>query len=186
MKKMNTSSTSTREYELVLLLSPDFSETEAQEYIETIKKDRIESESGKITFEDFWGRQTLAYPIKKQTAAVYAVIAFTFEGAKIKNLEEEFRIDKKIIRHLISLVEKNEEKMTKKEIDDWNRENLPEEKKKKGKAEEKRAPLKSRGKGRKSPPSEPVKVKTEKEDGNLDKKKLDKKLDEILEGDLDI
>lgn len=171
-----------REYELIILVTSDISEPQAEEFVESFIKEKIEERGGKVTFRDDWGRKRLAYPIKNEEYAYYFVIWFEIEGVQIAPLDEEILIEKNVIRHLTTLVEKHQEKITREEILSWNKEHLPEKKKTRKEKEIKVAP-----RGRKKPYEKKPEVKVEKEKNTkLDKKQLDKKLDEILEGDLDV
>jgi small subunit ribosomal protein S6 len=81
------------EYEIVLLLTPTFSEQQAKDFIEEWKQTALKD--CKVTFEDFWGKKTLAYSIKKEESAYYVVICFTGEGHVIAPLDEEIRLESK-------------------------------------------------------------------------------------------
>lgn len=103
-------------YEIMLLYTPELAETAAQKEVTLFKK-RIEESNGKITFEDFWGKRDLEYPIEKKTSGFYVVIQFTLEGDELRNLDEELRLDTKILRHLVTKVPETEESpLTYKEI----------------------------------------------------------------------
>lgn len=169
-----------REYELVLLLHPQLSEADAESFVETFISEKISPLPGaEITFRDFWGRKNLAYPIKKEDSAYYMVLNFTSDGTGLTQFDEEIRLDKDILRHLLTTVDKYAEKMTLAEIEAWNAENLPAEKKS-SKPQEKRAP-----KTRRTPAPAKTEARTEKSaPKKLDKKELNKKLDEILDADL--
>ena len=158
-----------KNYELVALISPELSEESAREFFANFQKEKIENLGGKITFEDFWGRRRLAYPIAKNDFANYLVIRFDFDGEKIAELDEEIRLEKNIIRHLITVPECDP--MTAEEIAAWNRENLPEKPKSK-KPVEKRAPRRRR---ESTPAAEKPAPK------KMDKAKLDAELDAILD-----
>jgi small subunit ribosomal protein S6 len=168
-----------REYELVLLLHPTLSQADAEGFVEDFISEKISPlPGGEVTFQDFWGRKRLAYPIKKEDSAYYVVLNFTSDGTGLTPFDEEIRLDKNILRHLLTTVDKYAEKMTLAEIEAWNTENLPEEKKS-AKPEEKRAPRK-----RRSAPSK-AESKSEKPAAKkIDKKELNKKLDEILDTEL--
>ncbi len=170
-----------REYELTLLLSPALSETDAEEYVKKFISEKIEAEQGEITFQDFWGKRRLAYPIKKETQATYVVLNFLFDPAKILPLDTDMRLDNDIIRHLMIAVDKHAIKMTQADIEFWNQTNLVREKKS-SKPEKKVAP-KTRTRAPEKKEKSPEVEKKEREE--IDKKKLDQKLDAIL-GDTEI
>lgn len=164
------------EYELMLLLSPAFSESEAKAYVESIKKERLEPLGGAVTFEDFWGRKRLAYPIRKEDSAWYAVLDFTIDGAKLRELDEELRIDTRILRHLVIKAAKQGLHQTLTDIEAWNSEHLPQEERKK--PEEKRANLRA---PRKAPEEIAPVADLDGEDKEVDSANIQKKLDELLD-----
>jgi small subunit ribosomal protein S6 len=181
---------SVSQYEIVLLLSPEFSESEAREHVEKYKREKLGDIQGSVEFEDFWGKRTLAYPIKKETSAWYFVLVFSANGGRIASLDEESRLDTKIIRHLIVRTD-GVEFQTLEEIEEWNRENLP-KKKKSEKPQEKRASFQGRetsssnSRRKYSKISTPSDKSTNAKKENINKEQLDKKLDEILDKDISV
>lgn len=168
--------TPVREYELALLLSPSLSESDAEGFVQSFISGLLADAKAEVTFQDFWGRKRLAYPIQKEESAYYVILRFTCDGSNLVKLDEEIRIEGKILRHLLTVVEKGDIAMTLAEIEAWNTENLP-KKKKNTTAEPKRAPLKRKSVAKKSAAD----THASKE---LDKKQLDKQLDEILDADI--
>ena len=164
------------EYEIVLLLTPQLSEQQAEDFVGTFKSDMLKG--AKITFEDFWGKKNLAYPINGETAAFYAVVHCEFDGSGLIALEEEMRLNKNIIRHLITKWPKDAPKMTLEEIEAWNKENLPSNESDEKKEEPKHAP---RNRPAPKKAEEPAPKKAEEPAKELDKAELDKQLDSILE-----
>lgn len=73
---------------------------------ESLKK-RITTFGGKTTFEDFWGAKGFAYKIEGEKWGYYAVYQFDIDGSKLKELEHELNIDTKIVRFIITKVEKD-------------------------------------------------------------------------------
>jgi small subunit ribosomal protein S6 len=49
------------------------------------------------------GKKRLAYPIKKQTEGVYAVVTFTGEPLKVEVLEKQFKSGTDILRYLLTV-----------------------------------------------------------------------------------
>ena len=161
------------EYEIVLLFHPRLSEEQVAAEVENFKSERLGG--AKITFEDFWGKKTLAYQIQKLDQATYVVLHFAYDGKHLNKLDEEIRLDKNIIRHLVTAWPKDTPKMTLKEIEAWNKENLAELQVKKKANVEKRAP-------RRLPVAKrPVVRQEEKPKKELDKAELDKELSAILD-----
>lgn len=174
------------EYEIILLLSPSMSEDQAQAFVEEWKKDVLGPLGGKVSFEDHWGRKTLAYPIKKDTEAHYIVLFASIDGNKIHELDEALRLEKQVIRHLVSKEEKGNVRMTLDEIKAWNKEHLPEKPKPK-RQQKKHAPRGGAGAGRRmarGPEDREIVSNTKpkaEEQTKLDKERLNKELDAILE-----
>ena len=102
-------------YETMLLYTPALAETAAQKEISNFKA-RIVEFGGEVSFEDFWGKQDLAYPIKKKTSGFYAVLRYTFPSDKLRDFDEELRLDQNILRFLTVKPGKNEEALTFAEI----------------------------------------------------------------------
>ncbi|MCT4592618.1 MAG: 30S ribosomal protein S6 [Candidatus Gracilibacteria bacterium] len=96
-----------KKYELVIILSPENTEKEAQDSAAKIKA-HLETEGAKISYEDFWGLRELAYPIKKHTSGYYFLYEMEIDGAKIQGFDRDFLINKDIIRHLVVLMETQE------------------------------------------------------------------------------
>lgn len=61
----------------------------------------IEELGGQITSHDDLGRRRLAYPIKKETSAVYGVWEFDLEPTKLIELNKKLRSNEAVLRHLI-------------------------------------------------------------------------------------
>ncbi len=163
-------------YEAVVLLSSALSEDSARAVFSDFQKGKIEDLGGKIVNQDFWGRRRLAYPIAKSEFAHYIVTRFEFDGALLADLDEEMRLEKNIIRHLLVVAEGDF--VTAEQTATWNRENLPEKLKAK-KPVEKRAPRRPR---HEEPVPEASSVKKPKEDAAMiDRRRLDAELDAILE-----
>ncbi|QQS59050.1 30S ribosomal protein S6 [Candidatus Peregrinibacteria bacterium] len=179
------------EYEVTLLLIPSLSEKETQEYFEKVLQEKFVEEGGTISVRDFWGKQVLAYPIRKEEAAWYMTFRATLPKEKLAEIDEEIRLDGKILRHLIVKTEKDEIFMTLEEIKKWNNTHLAKDEK-----EEEDDILPTRKKTP-SPRSEQKEVEDSSEktkevkkpsssEKQVSKDEIDRKIDEILGGDLDL
>ena len=80
-------------YEFTFLLNEE-------EEIKNIRK-LFESLKGKITSEEAWGKKTLAYPIKKNTAAYYYNWKFDMNSEDVEELKRKLNFSDKIMRYLI-------------------------------------------------------------------------------------
>lgn len=86
-----------RQYEMMVILDPEIDERTVapslDKYLTVISND-----NGTVDKVDVWGRRRLAYPIKKKTDGIYAVINFTSESATAKELERQLGINEAILR----------------------------------------------------------------------------------------
>src|SRR6185295_2737575 len=103
-------------YEVMLLLTPDLSEEQVHKEIAEIKKE-ITSHGGEVTFEVFWGRKKLAYPVKKEESGFYQVLLFSATPSFIPLFEKELKINKKLLRHLITITPKGYQPITSGEVE---------------------------------------------------------------------
>lgn len=91
-------------YELMVILSGDMTQNEAEKHLETVKG-YIAENGGSVTEELIWGKRELAYAIKKNNVGFYAIYHFTMEGRDgMHELKNELRLDQKVLRDLIMKV----------------------------------------------------------------------------------
>jgi len=62
----------------------------------------ISDNGGKITKADNWGKRKLAYPIKKQSFAVYVFYTADIPSENVAKVEQTFNITDEIVRFLIT------------------------------------------------------------------------------------
>ena len=81
----------------------------ADQVAETVEKYRalIADNGGKILHEDAWGLRKLAYPIQKKSTGFYHLIEWEAEGSAVRPFETEFRRDERILRFLITAMDKH-------------------------------------------------------------------------------
>jgi small subunit ribosomal protein S6 len=96
-------------YETMLIYSPELAETAAKKEVSHFKTKISKEFGGEVSFEDFWGKRDLAYPIQKKDSGFYVVLQYTFPSEKLREYDEELRLDKNILRHLTVKVPKTEE-----------------------------------------------------------------------------
>jgi small subunit ribosomal protein S6 len=86
-----------RKYEMMVILDPEVEERTVQpsldQYLTVVKED-----SGTVDKIDIWGRRRLAYPIKKRTDGIYAVVQFTSSSATAKELERQLSLNETVLR----------------------------------------------------------------------------------------
>ena len=89
-----------RDYELVLLVSPDVGDEGFPATVERVSK-FIQDRGGEIKNVDQWGRRRLAYPIRRFTEGFYAVTHFSLEPNEVRSLEGNLDLAEDILRHLV-------------------------------------------------------------------------------------
>jgi small subunit ribosomal protein S6 len=92
-------------YELVIIFDPVLSPEELKDEIAAYQG-IITAEGGSIVHEERWGLKTLAYPIKRKTTGIYYLCEFAAEGPVIQKLETQFGRDDRIIRQLLTRLDK--------------------------------------------------------------------------------
>jgi len=142
-------------YELLYLVPTNYTEEELTPIKEKIKN-LIKKFEGEITLEDSFGKKKLAYPIKGNYQGYYLLYEFDLNGENLKKLSQELKLTNEVLRHIIV---KRSLKI-----------------KAKSKTEEQRIkPVKT---------EISVGKKEEADKGKIKLEDLDKKLDEILKGDI--
>lgn len=91
----------TRVYELMLVLRPDFGveDKPIKDLVTKFIGDR------KLTELTVLGKKRLAYPIKKQNEAVYAVATISGSPLKVVDLEKQMKVGSDILRYLLIVKE---------------------------------------------------------------------------------
>jgi small subunit ribosomal protein S6 len=87
-------------YELVLIISPEVTEEEMPDFIGKLS-DLIGKVGGTVDEVNQWGRRQLAYPIKRFTEGNYVLSKVKLKPSVTKDLEANFRLSGKILRHLL-------------------------------------------------------------------------------------
>lgn len=62
----------------------------------------ITKNNGKIEKEEDWGKQKLAYPIKKNQEGIYYRLNFSIEPSKITVLNNTYKLNTDILRVMIT------------------------------------------------------------------------------------
>ena len=88
-----------RHYEVVFLVHPDQSE-QVPAMVERYSA-LIKDAGGAIHRLEDWGRRQLAYPINKIHKAHYVMLNIECDGEALAELENTFRFNDAVIRHLV-------------------------------------------------------------------------------------
>ena len=89
-----------RSYQSILILKPDFDETQVGESLEKITE-LVKSHGGAILKVDKWGKKRLAYKVKKNRFGYYLNIYHTCENEKLSSLEAKYKLYEAIIKFMV-------------------------------------------------------------------------------------
>jgi small subunit ribosomal protein S6 len=90
----------TKNYELMVILSPKLNEEEANQLNDSILA-IVKDLSGELIKTEPWGRRMLAYPINKLQEGYYYLNFLKMESLKVKTLKQQLGLNENIIRHMI-------------------------------------------------------------------------------------
>ena len=151
-------------YELLFIVSNKYSEDELKNVVKTAHK-IISDNGGNITYSEEWGKKKFTYPINHFHYGYYSLAEFDCLSKNINKINQNIRLNNKILRHMIVV----KKLLSEKEI---KAEKIREEKKIVEKIE------KNKEKNKIVDKKENKKVVQK-----VDMKQLDEKLDKILETD---
>ena len=89
-----------RDYELVIIVTPEIDETATADVVEKVKSWITES-GGSIESTEEWGRQKLAYLIRNLKEGLYYLFNIKLEPSAVATLERNFSLQESILRFLI-------------------------------------------------------------------------------------
>jgi len=89
-----------RDYELVLIISPEVQGEEFDTVISNISQ-FITGKGGIISDVEQWGKRRLAYSIKHFEEGSYVLSRFKLKPTLSKELEANLQISEEILRHLL-------------------------------------------------------------------------------------
>ena len=166
-------------YELLYILPMKFMGEEQEKIIEKVNKIVTDQEC-KITKNEVFGKQKLAYPIKKVHQGVYIIVEFDGKKSAINKINSVLKLTPEVLRHLIVTKKKLTEEEIAKAKQKKERLVKEESEKKEKEIQKKVEEIKEE---KKEVPSAKVPDDKEKK-GKVSLEDLDKKLDEILKDDI--
>ena len=89
-----------RDYELVLIISPDIQEDDVPSAIDKVSQ-FITGRGGTVAGVDRWGRRKLAYAIQRHLEGNYVLTQFQLDPSQIAGLEASLGLAEEVIRHLV-------------------------------------------------------------------------------------
>ncbi len=120
-----------KNYELLYIVSNQYTEEEAKKIQDKVNE-MVKSNGGVLGYEESYGRKKLAYPINHIAHGYYFLAEFELEdGTKIKEINENLRLDKEILRAQIIRKDKKTNPEKKARALKEEREEKPEVKKEK-------------------------------------------------------
>ena len=89
-----------RDYELVIIVTPEFEEEATADIVEKVKS-WITDTGGSIESFEEWGRQKLAYLVRKNKEGQYYLFNLKLEPTAVDGVERNFGLQEAIMRFLI-------------------------------------------------------------------------------------
>ena len=96
-------------YELLLIITPDYDESEAEALVDQVKS--IIESGGTLLKVDPWGKKRLAYPIRKRSEGYYVLYIFESAPSFVAELSQSLRVIETILRYMIVRYEDDIEKL---------------------------------------------------------------------------
>ena len=89
-----------RDYELVLIISPEVAEEKFDATIDGVSQ-FVTDKGGTISNVERWGKKRLAYPIEHFMEGSYVLTRFRLKPELSKELEANLQISEEVLRHLL-------------------------------------------------------------------------------------
>ncbi len=102
MPTLTPSSEDVRIYEYCILYPYPMGQKEEAALLKEIDGMFAEAGAKEIT-RDKWSRRGLAYPIKGSTEGSYLILHVEMDPSKVKELDQQLRIHKGVLRHLMTI-----------------------------------------------------------------------------------
>ncbi len=98
-----------KKYEIVFVLHADEPESEMDARVAKVES-FVKEAGGEITERNHWGERQLAYEIQHETRGNYMHLRFRCDGTAIDKMDNEFRLDHRVLRHLVVVDEEWKER----------------------------------------------------------------------------
>ena len=93
----------TRDYEMVVILSPEANDDEVTASVERLDA-LITERGGTVADHENWGLRRLAYPINKFQEGNYLLTRFSVDAGAVIELDRSLEASQDILRHLVTRV----------------------------------------------------------------------------------
>jgi small subunit ribosomal protein S6 len=94
-----------RDYELVLIISPEVTDEALDAVIEKVRT-TIGAGGGEVTDVNVWGRRRIAFAVKHFRHGIYATVTAKMAPGATGELERVLSLSEDILRHLLIRLEK--------------------------------------------------------------------------------
>ena len=94
-----------RDYELVMVLSPEADEDQVTAMVERVAN-LITERGGSVAEQDSWGLRRLAYPIRRFQEGNYLLTRFTLDAKDVPEIDRNLEASEDVLRHLVTKVDK--------------------------------------------------------------------------------
>ena len=91
----------TRDYELVMILSPEATEEEISASVER-SDGLIAAGAGTVAEHQVWGLRRLAFPVKKLQEGNYVLTRFALDPSAVSELNRSLKASEDILRFLVT------------------------------------------------------------------------------------
>jgi len=89
-----------RDYEMVMIINPDFVDEALDTKIKSITQFIIDK-GGVVSEVEQWGKRRLAYPVEHFMEGSYVLTRFKLEPMLSKELEKNLKMSEEVLRHLL-------------------------------------------------------------------------------------
>jgi small subunit ribosomal protein S6 len=93
-----------RQYELIYILSPDATEQEAADLHAQVEA-TVARFAGELVKTENWGRRKMAYEIGPHKEGVYVLELINGSGELMKEIERRLRVSDRVLRYLVVRVD---------------------------------------------------------------------------------
>ena len=95
-----TKSEKVRNFELIVITSPEIDESGLESRVESINQ-FVTSHGGTMADIERWGRKKLAYPLDRFLEGNYVITTFQMNASACRELDESLKIAEDVLRHML-------------------------------------------------------------------------------------
>ncbi len=95
-----------RDYELMMILSPEATDEQAAAVVEGVGS-YVTERGGSLQSQETWGVRRLAYPIQRYQEGSYMLSWFALDPQDVLELDRTLEASATVLRHLVTKMDKN-------------------------------------------------------------------------------